>query len=127
MGSDLGKSLCKIEETPGIQGIKKMLIAHENGIEYWDADDKSLCGSRSWRDISSISSQEGEASSSRVTATRVALLGAFALAAPKKKAGTRFVTVEGSDFFWMVEAPTKDAMEFIAKAKNAMASCKNKG
>jgi hypothetical protein len=127
MMQELGKSLCQVEENPGVQGIKKMLIAYENGVKYWEAEDKSLCGSRSWDEVSSVSSEQGEESSSRVTATRVALLGAFALAAPKKKAGTRFVTVEGSDFFWMVEAPTKDAMEFIAKAKNAMASCKNKG
>jgi hypothetical protein len=120
MITDLGWEIEQIEENSNGED-RKMITIFENGIKYWEAKDKSMCGSHTWDEVSSISSEQGEEASSRVTATRVALIGIFALAAPKKKAGTRFVTVEGDGFFWMLEAPTREAMEFVAKAKNAKA------
>lgn len=52
------------------------------------------------------------------TVTRIALLGAFALAAPKRKGGERFVSIEGPDFIWCMEVDRKragDAVTFVAK------------
>ena len=58
---------------------------------------------------------------SRVTATRVALLGAFALAAKKKSGGTKFLTVEGPEFMWGAEVDRKsikDAQKFMVAVNN---------
>lgn len=62
--------------------------------------------------------EEGRELESRLTLTRMALLGAFALAAPKRKGGERFVTIEGPDFIWCMEVKRKnagDAVRFVAK------------
>lgn len=62
--------------------------------------------------------EEGRELESRLTLTRIALLGAFALAAPKRKGGERFVTIEGPDFIWCMEVKRKnagDAVRFVAK------------
>lgn len=62
--------------------------------------------------------EEGRELESRLTLTRIALLGVFALAAPKRKGGERFVTIEGPDFIWCMEVNRKnagDAVRFVAK------------
>nr|DAH96750.1 MAG TPA: hypothetical protein [Caudoviricetes sp.] len=76
--------------------------------------------------------EEGRELESRITLTRIALLGVFALAAPKRKGGERFVTVEGHDFIWCMEVKHKnagDAVRFVAKVNQQVkklqdATCK---
>lgn len=66
--------------------------------------------------------ESGEELQSRVTATRLLLLGVFAFAVKKKSGGERYLTVEGRDFFWAVEFPhdrTNEAMAFAAKVNAA--------
>lgn len=66
--------------------------------------------------------ESGEELQSRVTATRLLLLGVFALAVKKKSGGERYLTVEGRDFFWAIEFPhdrTNEAMAFAAKINAA--------
>lgn len=65
--------------------------------------------------------EEGEALRERITLTRVALIGIFALGATKKTGGTSFLTIEGPGFFWAVEVDRKkknEAMQFLAKINN---------
>lgn len=65
--------------------------------------------------------EEGEALRERITLTRVALIGVFALGATKKSGGTGFLTIEGPEFFWAIEVDRKkkgDAMQFMAKVNN---------
>lgn len=62
--------------------------------------------------------ESGSEVESRITLTRLAILGPLALAAPKKKGGEKFVTIEGPDFLWCMEVPRKrasDAVRFAAK------------
>lgn len=55
--------------------------------------------------------EDGEALESRVTATRLVMLGVFAFAAKKKSGGTKFLTVESPDFFWTIEVERKRVSE----------------
>lgn len=60
---------------------------------------------------------------SRVTATRLLLLGVFAFAFKKRKGGEKYLLVEGPDFAWMAEADRKhvrDAMQFATQVENAV-------
>jgi hypothetical protein len=69
--------------------------------------------------------EAGEALQKRVTATRVATMGVFALAAKKKSGGEVYLTVEGPEFFWTLEVDRKkqkDAREFAAKVNQAARS-----
>ena len=62
--------------------------------------------------------ESGRELESRITLTRIALLGAFAIAAPKRKGGEKFVSIEGPDFIWWMEVDRKrtgDAARFVAK------------
>lgn len=62
--------------------------------------------------------ESGRELESRITITRIALLGAFALAAPKRKGGEKFVSIEGPDFIWCMEVDRKragDAVRFVAE------------
>lgn len=62
--------------------------------------------------------ESGRDLESRITLTRIALIGAFALAAPKRKGGEKFVSIEGPDFIWCMEVPRKragDAVRFAAR------------
>ena len=72
--------------------------------------------------------ESGEELQSRVTATRMALFGAFAFALKKSEGGEKYLTIEGRDFVWVVEFPhdrARDAITFAAKvnaaSKEAMA------
>lgn len=69
----------------------------------------------------SIDLVSGSELQSRVTATRLLLLGVFAFAFKKSKGGEKYLTVEGPDFAWMTEvgnANTRKAMDFINKVRN---------
>lgn len=65
--------------------------------------------------------EAGEELQSRVTATRLVLLGVFALAAKKKSGGTKFLTIEGPEFMWGAEVDRKsikDAQKFTLAVNN---------
>ena len=66
--------------------------------------------------------ETGEELHRRVTLTRVALTGVFALALKKRTGGTSFLTVEGPGFAWVEEVGRKDrgvALAFAAKVRGA--------
>lgn len=66
--------------------------------------------------------ETGEELHRRVTLTRVALTGVFALALKKRTGGTSFLTVEGPGFAWVEEVGRKDkgdALSFAAKVRGA--------
>lgn len=63
-----------------------------------------------------IELDDGEALESRFTATRIFLIGVFALAFKKKKGGSKFILVMGDDFHWLEEVGRKNirqATEFV--------------
>lgn len=59
----------------------------------------------------SASLVDGAQAQQRVTVTRIAVMGIFAFGAPKRTQGTRFLIVEGPDFFWTLEVPMSCANE----------------
>ena len=66
--------------------------------------------------------ESGSELESRVTATRLLLVGPFAFAFKKKKGGEKYITIDGSDFAMMIEVPRKqikDAMKFVNSVNNA--------
>ena len=68
--------------------------------------------------ITRVGLEDGEALSSRVTATRLLVLGVFALAVKKKRGGTKFLTLESDEVFVTVEVPRKkvtEARRFMAQ------------
>lgn len=63
---------------------------------------------------------EGSALESRFTATRIFLVGVFALAFKKKKGGEKFLLIFGEDFQWLDEVSRKkigDATQFMHAVK----------
>lgn len=97
------------------------LFLRENGMEFTSQKDKEECGAALWSEITSISLEDGEELQSRVTATRLLMLGVFAFAAKKKSGGSKFITVEGEDFLWALEVGRKkasDAQKFVMKARS---------
>lgn len=64
---------------------------------------------------------DGTQRTSRVTATRIALLGIFALAFKKKKGGEKYLIIDGPDFEWTATVPYKKidaAIKFASKVNN---------
>jgi|SRR5690625_4471856 len=67
-----------------------------------------------------IELDEGSALESRFTATRIFLIGVFALAFKKKKGGEKFLLVFNDEFQWLDEIDRKkigDATQFLHKVK----------
>lgn len=62
---------------------------------------------------------DGSPQKSRVTATRLLLLGVFALAAPKRKGGEKWLSVSGPDFVWTEKVGPKE----VKKAQRFMLRC----
>lgn len=65
--------------------------------------------------------EDGSALESRFTATRIFLLGAFALAFKKRKGGEKWLGIMGPDFAWVARADRKhigDAMKFAAQVND---------
>lgn len=92
-------------------GTLEQMILRKQSIIYTREGEKPLNGISAWVEY-------GRDIESRVTLTRIALLGAAALAVPKKKGGERFLTIEGEDFFWCMEVSSKNAVraaKFAAK------------
>lgn len=75
-------------------------------------------------EVVDVSLDDGTALESRFTATRLVLVGVFALAWKKKKGGEKWIAVVGGDSYWLVEVKRKKikaAMKFVAELKNAIA------
>lgn len=108
----------KAKENPVVavlngDGMFDQMILREKTIIHTQSDDdeKPLGGV-----VARVES--GRELESRITLTRVALLGVFALAAPKRKGGEKFVSIEGPDFIWCMEVDRKragDAVRFVDK------------
>lgn len=90
---------------------------YENGyIKRFMGEDK---GTHSVEGIT-IELDDGAALESRFTATRLLLIGVFALAFKKKKGGEKFLLIFSDDFQWLVEVPrkqVKNATEFLHKVR----------
>lgn len=100
---------------------------YPSGISF-DSPDESVCPGRvRWEVVGSVSLEDGQELEKRVTLTRVALLGVFALAAKKKTGGTKYLAVSGDGFFWAMEVGRKDvgrAQRFVMRARSSMACCR---
>lgn len=71
-----------------------------------------------------IAVEDGKEASQRITATRVALIGVFALAAKKKVDATKFIVIETVDNAYAYEIGAKEyrtAVAFVKRAKVAVA------
>ena len=67
-----------------------------------------------------IELDEGSALESRFTATRLLLVGVFALAFKKKKGGEKFLLIFNDNFQWLDEVPRKkisDATKFMHQVR----------
>ena len=103
--------------------MKCTLFLRENGIEFTTQNNEDESGIALWSEINSISLEDGEELQSRVTATRLLMLGVFAFAAKKKTGGNKFITVEGEDFLWALEVGRKkvsNAQRLVLKARQLM-------
>lgn len=78
-----------------------------------------------WSPDVSCSIESGEELQARVTATRVLLVGVFAWAFKKKSGGTRYLVIEGPDFFWSTEVDRKK-IEKAQKFRQAFEDTKRK-
>lgn len=75
-------------------------------------------------DVVDIAVEDGKEASQRITATRVALIGIFALAAKKKVDATKFIVIETVDNAYAYEIGAKEyrtAVAFVKRAKVAVA------
>lgn len=65
--------------------------------------------------------EDGKALEKRITATRMFAVGLYALAMPKKTGGTKYIVIEGADFFWSMEIDQdrmQDAMDAVSFINN---------
>lgn len=65
--------------------------------------------------------EDGSAVQDRITATRIMLVGLFALAWKKKRGGEKWLTISGPDFIWIAEVGRKqipEAMRFANAVNN---------
>lgn len=111
----------RVDSVKGENGERMTL--YRGGIEFECKDSEMNPGKRPWSDIVSISIDDAEQLRERVTVTRLLLVGVFAFALKKKKGGTKFVAVEGEDFFWAMEVgrkDVKDAQKLVIKAKSLL-------
>lgn len=75
--------------------------------------------------IQSITIEDGADLEARITATRLVLIGVFALAFRKRKGGEKYLTIESDDAFTVVQVDRKSipqAQKFAAAARTAMKS-----
>lgn len=72
--------------------------------------------------------EDGSAVGSRVTATRLLLLGVFALAAKKRTGGEKYLIVEGDDFAYAAMVKQEHigrAIRFKTRVMDAAAKCRS--
>lgn len=105
-----------------VEGRLVEMFSGSDGTRFALFEHAIRCGSESHSlDGVSASVLDGSALESRVTATRLLLLGVFAFAFKKKKGGEKYVLIEGPDFAWMAEADRKhirDAVKFATAVQN---------
>lgn len=105
------------------KGLQSMFL-YKDGVGHAGEATNNKLQRKKWAEITSIAIEDGEALQKRVTATRLLALGVFALAAQKKSGGTKYITVEGEDFFWTIEVDRKNvrkAQQFVMKARSMKA------
>lgn len=99
------------------------MFLHEKGIEFTAKDVSLNPGFHTWDEIKSISIEDATELESRITATRLLLLGVFAFAAKKKTGGSKYIVIEGENFLWPMEVGRKKvpaANSFAMKARSYM-------
>lgn len=72
--------------------------------------------------IQSVAIEEGADLEARITATRLVLIGVFALAFRKRKGGEKYLTIESDDAFTVVQVDRKSiaqAQKFAAAVRTA--------
>lgn len=109
------KAVCKLT------GNGETMILKTKSLEY-KSKDKDVSGDKPLTEITAARVESGEELQSRVTVTRLVLVGIFAFALKKKKGGEKYLTVDGEDFVWAMEVDRKhvnDAVKFAAKVNNA--------
>ena len=108
-------------DLPGFmtRGSKVAKFKGDDGTDFTLYEHAIKCGREEHRlDGVAATVEDGEALQERITLTRVALVGIFALAWQKKKGGEKWLSVMGPDFCWIAKADRKhigDAMKFAAK------------
>lgn len=96
------------------------IYLREKSIEYCSPEENEI---RFFEDINNVTLEDGTELESRVTATRLLVLGVFAFAAKKQTGGTKYIVVEGDDFLWDVEVDKKHvtaARQFVMQAKKKL-------
>lgn len=73
-------------------------------------------------DVEAVTIEDGAALEARITATRLVLIGVFALAFRKRKGGEQYLTIESTDGVALLEVPRKSipaAQRFAAQVRTA--------
>lgn len=73
--------------------------------------------------IQAVSIEDGADLEARITATRLVLIGVFALAFRKRKGGEKYLTIESSDAFTVLEVDRKsiaNAQKFAAAVRTSV-------
>ena len=97
------------------------MFLHEKGIEFTAKDVSLNPGFHTWDEIKSISIEDATELESRITATRLLLLGVFALAAKKQTGGSKYIVIDGEDVLWPMEVGRQKvpaAKRFVMKARS---------
>ncbi len=103
-------------------GNGETMILKTKSLEY-RSKDREVSGDRPLAEIDAARVESGEELQSRVTVTRLVLVGIFAFALKKKKGGEKYLTVDGGGFVWAMEVDRKhvnDAVKFAARINNAV-------
>ena len=103
-------------------GNGETMILKTKSLEY-RSKDREVSGDRPLAEIDAARVENGEELQSRVTVTRLALVGIFAFALKKKKGGEKYLTVDGGGFVWAMEVDRKhvnDAVKFASRINNAV-------
>ena len=105
-----------------VRGSKVAKFKGDDGTDFTLYQRTIKCGREEHRlDGVEAVVEEGSALQSRFTATRIFLLGVFALAFKKRKGGEKWLGIMGPDFAWVSRADRKhigDAMKFAAKVND---------
>lgn len=105
-----------------VRGRKVAKFKGDDGTEFTLYQHTIKCG-REEHKLDGVDAvvEEGSALQSRFTATRIFLLGVFALAFKKRKGGEKWLGIMGPDFAWVAKADRKhigDAMKFATAVNN---------
>lgn len=120
----------KIMSVRGKDFQKMTLFDEAITFETFDDNHKPETNTVMLNTVKNVTLEDGEALESRVTMTRMLLVGLFAFGWKKKTGGTKFLTVEGSaklggDYFFAMEVKREhvaEAQRFVMRAKSAVAS-----